>query len=112
VVTAELRRHKFPGQDTSLALLDAMGLLPITPEVYGVAQAYQDHLVMPRESMGDAVHLAVACVHEVNYLLTWNCRHLANANKIEHLRAINRRLGLLTPNLLTPEMLVEWTDEE
>jgi len=37
--------------------------------------------------------------------LTWNCRHLANANKFEHIRTVNRRLGLLTPELVTPEQL-------
>ncbi len=45
-------------------------------------------------------------VNEVDYLLTWNCKHLANVNKIEHIQVINRRLGLLTPVILTPEMLL------
>ncbi|MCD4699692.1 MAG: type II toxin-antitoxin system VapC family toxin [Phycisphaerae bacterium] len=105
-VVAELNRIEFPGQRAALSLLDEMMLLPITPDVDGVAEAYRQHLVMPSGEMGDAVHLAVACVHEVDYLLTWNCRHIANTNKIQHIRVINMRLGLLTPVMLTPEMLV------
>jgi len=105
-VAAELHKFSFPGQEEALALLEEMQLLPITPEVDGVAHVYQNHLVMPKESMGDAVHLALACVHEVDYLLTWNCKHLANASKIEHIQVVNRRLGLLTPVILTPEMLL------
>ena len=105
-VVAELTRVAFPGRAEALALLDDMSMLPITPAVEGVAEAYQRHLVMPSGEMGDAVHLAVACVHEVDYLLTWKCRHLANTNKIKHIRTINMRLGLCTPELLTPEMLV------
>ena len=110
-VRAELSRVEFPGQETALALLDKMMLLPITPEVEGVAETYQKHLVMPGGAMGDAVHLAVACVHEVDYLLTWNCRHIANTNKIRHIRVINMRLGLCTPEMLTPEMLVAEEEE-
>jgi hypothetical protein len=47
--------------------------------------------------------------HGVDYLLTWNCHHLANANKFEHIRVVNRRLGLMTPELVTPEQLFEET---
>ena len=49
---------------------------------------------------------ALTSVHEVDYLLTWNCKHLANASKVEHLRTLNLRLGLATPTILTPPMLV------
>ena len=105
-VPAELTRVEFPGQKSALELLEEMMLLPITPEVEGVAEAYRRHLVMPAGEMGDAVHLAVACVHEVDYLLTWNCRHLANTSKIRHIQVVNMRLGLPTPAILTPEMLV------
>lgn len=62
--------------------------------------------------MGDSFHLAFASVHEVDHLLTWNCQHLANPFKVAHITAINRRLGLLTPTILTPQMLVEETTRE
>jgi predicted nucleic acid-binding protein len=105
-VVSELMRVRLPGQEEALRLLEGMALLPMTPEVEGAADVYRRHLVMPGGDMGDAVHLAAACVHEVDYLLTWNCRHIANTNKIEHIRVINMRLGLVTPVMLTPEMLV------
>ncbi len=47
----------------------------------------------------------MACVHDIDSALTWNIRHLANPNKLHHLTVINRRLGLLTPQIVTPEML-------
>lgn len=111
-VEIELLRFPFPGQQAALALLKDMTPLPLTPAIDGVAETYRLHLVMPNEPLGDAVHLAVACVHEVDYLLTWNCRHIANTNKIRHIQAINMRLGLLTPTLLTPEMLVAEEPEQ
>ena len=75
-VEAELRAGDFPGREAALARLKKMKILPITLEVQGVAETYREHFVMPREAVGDALHLAIACVHEVDYLLTWNCRHM------------------------------------
>jgi hypothetical protein len=61
------------------------------------------------EALMLAAHLAIACLNEVDYLLTWNCRHLANPNKIRHIQVVNMRMGLLTPILVTPQML--WVEE-
>ena len=49
----------------------------------------------------------VASLHRCNYPLTWNCRHLANGNKLRHLRKINEGLGLPSPDLVTPLELME-----
>ena len=105
-VAIELHSADFPRQKEALALLEKMEFLPVNDEIKGVASIYQDHFLMPQGAIGDAVHLATACFHEMDYLLTWNCRHLANTNKIQHIQAINLRLGLVTPILLTPQMLV------
>lgn len=48
--------------------------------------------VMPAEERGDTANLATASMHAVDFVLTWNCRHLANANKSRHIRSINTRL--------------------
>ncbi len=50
----------------------------------------------------DAVHLSYASYYDIQYLHTWNCNHLANANKRKHIRVINGRLGLSTPEIVTP----------
>jgi hypothetical protein len=110
-VLLELERGEFPGKRKAVALVRGLPWLPITPEVIGLARLYQQHLVMPKGEGGDAVHLAVACEHEVEYLLTWNCRHLANANKLRRIQAINMRQGLLTPAMVTPPMLCGTEDK-
>ena len=56
--------------------------------------------------LGDALHLALASYHKFDYLLTWNCEHLANANKAGHIRWINTVLGLYVPMLITPLQLI------
>jgi len=111
-VLAELRQGVLPRQDEALSLLDGVQILPVAEEIRGVARAYVEHLVMPAGQMGDSFHLAFACVHAMDYLLTWNCRHLANPRKVRHITEINRRLGLLTPTILTPNMLVEEDADE
>jgi len=97
----------YPGWRKVLALARSVEVLEVTDELGGIIKAYIDHQLMPADDAGDAAHLAIASYHAVDYLLTWNCQHLANANKFEHIRSINRRLGLLTPELVTPEQLFE-----
>ena len=65
-------------------------------------KVYIRHKVMPDNPLGDALHLALASFHKYDFLLTWNCEHLANANKFGHIRRINALLGLHVPALVTP----------
>jgi hypothetical protein len=62
---------------------------------------------MPANDLGDAFHLALATWYRIQYLVTWNCKHLANANKFGHIQALNARRRLLSPLLVTPEQLLE-----
>ena len=96
-----------------LALLDNVSLVSIEPEITEIVNIYISHHVMPSDPAGDALHLAVASYHKCDFLLTWNCRHLANANKYGHIRRINTLLGLFIPNIVTPlEFLGEESDED
>jgi hypothetical protein len=62
---------------------------------------------MPKSLLGDAIHLAYASFYRIDFLLTWNCNHLANANKKRHIQVLNDRLGLFTPEIITPMELFE-----
>jgi hypothetical protein len=61
---------------------------------------------------GDALHVALACVHNFEYVLNWNVRHLANRNKITHLRTICLRADLIPPQIITPPMLFEESTDD
>ena len=67
-----------------------------------VVSAYMEHRLVPADAAGDAAHLAIASMHGIDFLLTWNIRHLANADKFQHLSVINGRLGLHVPTITTP----------
>lgn len=84
-----------------LALLADLPLVPVVPAVAEIVTAYIAHRLMPADPAGDALHVALASYHKGDFLVTWNCRHLANANKFAHLRRMNSLLGLFVPALVT-----------
>jgi len=101
-VIAELMQGEYELQSDVVALIDEIKRLPITDEIADIIDVYLENHLMPRENIGDALHLALASYYKCDFLLTWNCKHIANANKFEHIRIINNRLGLFVPNLITP----------
>ncbi len=109
-VVAELSHPDFRHRGDATALIHGIPLLPVDEEVRGLARILVRERVMPGPMAGDAIHAAVATVHRMEYVLTWNVRHLANANKLEHLRTICRRVGYVPPQIVTPDIL--WDYEE
>lgn len=102
-VIAELRQGACAAAtEQRLSLLNDAELLDTTDHVREVANIYIKKRVMPKDPNGDALHLALASAHRVDVLLTWNCQHLANPNKMEHIRRVNHELGLPMPLLMTP----------
>jgi predicted nucleic acid-binding protein len=89
-----------------LALLDGVRVLPEHAKIQQVVREYIRRKLMHADAVGDAAHLAMCSLYGIDFLLTWNCRHLANANKVPHIRAVNERLGLFVPTLTTPFELI------
>jgi hypothetical protein len=94
-----------------LALVDDLPLLAIDSAVAEIVETYIRHQLMPAAPGGDALHLALASYHKCDFLVTWNCRHLANANKFGHIRRVNTMLGLFVPALVTPLELLGGGDD-
>lgn len=95
-----------------LELLRGLPVLAVEPPILEIVETYVEHKVMPADPGGDALHLALASYHKCDFLVTWNCRHLANANKFGHIRRVNTLMGLFVPALVTPlEMLGDSDDE-
>jgi predicted nucleic acid-binding protein len=92
-----------------LELLKAVPVLPLVPQVADIVQAYLKHKLMPRKPGGDAAHLALASSFGCDFIVTWNCRHLANPNKFAHIRRINHLLGLAVPEIVRPLDLLRRT---
>jgi hypothetical protein len=89
-----------------MAPLSELPLLPLTDEVRKLTAALLHASVLPESARVDAVHVAVATVHDIDVVLTWNCRHLANASILVGLGQKLRALGYEAPIICTPDELM------
>ncbi len=105
-VVDELNKGDYPTKANTLELVSNIPLLPFEEEVSEIVKIYFEHKLMPKDPVGDALHLALASYHKCDFLLTWNCKNIANANKFTHIKRINTLLGLFIPTLLTPLELI------
>ena len=80
--------------------------LEVTDEVVALAAQLVKEGALPREATDDAVHIAVAAVHGMDYLLTWNYRHLDNAERKPIVRSICAIAGYRCPEICTPQELM------
>jgi predicted nucleic acid-binding protein len=110
-VLNELSAGSGPMVSRRLRLISRIRLLTVTPRVPEIVQRYLRHKLMPDDPGGDALHLALASFHACDFIVTWNCRHLANPNKFPHIERINTSLGLQSPRLVTPADLLGADDE-
>lgn len=89
-----------------LPYLESLPLLELTEDVNDVAKAIMGSGLLPEKAARDAVHIAVSSVHGIDILLTWNCRHIANAAIMKELGDIVAQCGHEMPILCTPEELL------
>jgi len=106
-VIDELSHGNYSTKNEALNLVKDLPFLPLETAVYEIVQTYLQHHLMPKDPLGDALHLASASYHKCEFLLTWNCKNLANANKFTHIKRLNTQMGLFIPTLVTPLELLE-----
>jgi hypothetical protein len=111
-VIDELEAGMYSSKNLALELISKLPLVPIVDSIEEIVATYTSHFVMPKNPKGDALHLALASYFHCQFLLTWNCKNLANANKFEHIRYVNNLLGLYTPTLTTPLGLLYEEEQE
>lgn len=89
-----------------LALLKSVPLLETTEKALAVAEALVREAVLAETAERDALHVGVAADNGMDFLLTWNCRHLANAMLRDRIEEVCEDLGLRAPKICTPEELL------
>ncbi|MHB1687706.1 MAG: type II toxin-antitoxin system VapC family toxin [Ignavibacteriaceae bacterium] len=90
-----------------LKLLSGIPVLELHNEIQRVSEIYFNRLNILDKAKLDAVHLAVACFYKMDYLLSWNCKHIVSARIRKNLEKMNNELKLFTPVICTPEELTE-----
>jgi hypothetical protein len=86
-------------------------VLPLTDEANKLALLYLAERILPEKKMDDARHIALTTVNQIDILLSWNFKHLANFNKQLAVKVINEREGYFYPMLLTNPMEVLYEDD-
>ena len=89
-----------------LEIIAGLPELEITPDAEALADAIMASGVLPPQVARDAAHVAVAAVHAVDYLLTWNCKHLANVQISRRIALVCEKAGHRMPIICTPEELM------
>ncbi len=89
-----------------LELLDGIPLLPLDPRIGSIAREIVSRTILPRTATIDALHIATVAHHRIEYLLTWNCRRIANAKILPGIRDVLTELGIPIPIICTPEEMV------
>ncbi len=89
-----------------LDLMANIPLLDLTDEARSLTQVVLGSGLLPPRADRDAAHIALATVHEMDILLSWNCRHIANAAIQRGLRQLVESSGLALPVLCTPEEII------
>lgn len=95
-----------------LLALREVSLLETTDEAIALGRFLLSHGGLPKKADADALHIAVAAVHGIDFLLTWNCAHIANAMMRGRVEALCRQAGYEPPMLCTPRELMEVNDDE
>ncbi len=94
-----------------LNLLKSLMLLELTEEALELAHAFLNQSNLPSKASNDALHIALATVYGLDYLLTWNCKHMANAQIQRKLSQISSQLGYVLPIICTPYELIGYEGE-
>lgn len=106
-VIDEAKRGDKGASAKRIEILDKLDTLEIPNSIGDIAGKYFTALRIPERSRIDSLHLALAAWHRIDYLLSWNCKHIASARVQKTVRELNEELGIHTPIVCTPEELME-----
>lgn len=90
-----------------LKALDGIPLLSLDSQIGVIAGEIMSRAILPPKAQVDALHIAIAAHHRIDYLLTWNCTHIANARILPRIHEVIADLGCYLPIICTPEEMVD-----
>jgi hypothetical protein len=111
VVDDEIRQGDPEVAGERQALVLHLPRLEVTGAVIRLASRLFEYLRLPRDARLDAFHLALACHWDMDFLLTWNLKHIASGQVRYHLARFHDATGIRIPEICTPEELLEWRTE-
>ena len=106
IVYDEIRRGDSEAARRRVESIESFPMLDVTGQAESLAMHYIRELPLPESALADALHLAVASINGLDYLVTWNCRHIARGSVKKKLPQLNDAQGLRSPTICTPEELL------
>jgi len=106
LVIGESQRGNQEAAANRIAAIVGIQILEVVEEAYLLASAIITEGILPPSAQDDAAHIALAAVHNMDYLLTWNCRHIDNAETKPLVRSLCGNKGYNCPEICTPEELM------
>ena len=107
IVRDEIRQGDATAAQQRLELVSLLRTLEVFPEADILAQQLLDAGAVPQNSLTDAQHIAIATVHSVEYLVSWNHKHIVNEHKREHINQVCQKAGFQPITICTPIQLME-----
>jgi predicted nucleic acid-binding protein len=112
LVSSELQRISEPHRTSYLKLIENLEQVDLTEEAAILAEGYISRGIFHRKYIADALHVAIASFHKIDYLVTWNFGHLANVRRQARIKLFNTAAGFYVPMIVTPEFLVSEATEK
>jgi predicted nucleic acid-binding protein len=107
IVLAEVSRGNKELAAARVAVAGELALVAISDVATALANALVSGAGIPQPAYEDALHIAIAATGGLDYLLTWNCKHIANAVIIPYVNRVIRSFGYEPPLIYTPQQLLE-----
>jgi len=112
VVIEEAGKGDAGAASRRLAALEGLEVLSLNDEAVALAKALIEKRAVPERALDDALHIAIASVNSLEFLLTWNCRHIDNAEIKPKLRSVIESCGFRCPEIATPIELMGGIENE
>ena len=106
VVLLEVSKGDKDASDERLELIKGIPVLEVNEDIQKLADIYMKNLKIPYEAYYDALHIATSSHYRINYIVTWNLKHIMNADVIEKLIKFNEKHGIYIPKICTPEIFM------
>lgn len=107
IVLDEISRGDTDAATRRVSAVKGFPLLEVTVEISRLADAYFKALDIPEKARNDSLHLAIATLNGMDFLVSWNCAHIASARVRKIVESLNNDEGYATPTICTPEELME-----
>jgi predicted nucleic acid-binding protein len=107
LVKDELAQGDTEAARLRLATLQDLRVLPVSDDVLSRVGDLQASLGLPDKALADVFHIAYCVVYQVDFLVTWNCVHIANPHVLRRLRDLSHAHAFFLPTIVTPDALME-----